>query len=90
MELAERGLVIVPDEPSRADFRWMFGDLLLDDSLHGTSARAVVQTTVFVVAGLTAAYRGFVDDRWARRMRRMMAEPASRAGGWRISRHEIT
>ncbi len=32
-ELAERGLVIVPDEPSRADFRWMFGDLMLDDSL---------------------------------------------------------
>lgn len=30
-ELAERHLVIVPEEPSRNDFRWMVGDLLLDD-----------------------------------------------------------
>ncbi len=31
-ELAERHLVYVPDEPSLHDFRWMVGDLLLDDS----------------------------------------------------------
>ncbi len=31
-ELAERHLVFVPEEPSRNDFRWMVGDLLLEDS----------------------------------------------------------
>lgn len=32
-EFAELGLVHLPDGPSHADFRWMFGDLLLDDPL---------------------------------------------------------
>lgn len=41
-ELAERHLANVPDEPSRNDFRWLIGDLLLDDpTALSDSARAV-------------------------------------------------